>query len=99
VKKRRPAVNAAKDEKIEKVHSAEDQQNQADLPGKRLDPAAIILDLAADPERQRYIPEVYQVKPDYQEMIHRIGYLFIPVKHLDQKNAAILMQGPRDPNG
>jgi hypothetical protein len=91
-------VNAVENQKIEKVHHAENKQNQADLPRERLDSGARRFDVIADLQSEANITQIYQIKADDKKMIDRIGKTFIAVKNLDQKDPTVFMKRLRDPD-
>src|ERR1041385_7012957 len=57
--------------------------------GPALHPARRVLAVL---ERQCNVPDVDQVEPDHQQMVHRVGQRLVPAKGVHQKDAAVLVQ-------
>jgi hypothetical protein len=48
-------------------------------------------------QRQGNEPHVDKVKPDHEQVV-RIGKSAVPVKTVEKKDAAVAVEGPRDPH-
>ena len=94
-----PLPHLGKDEEIEEVHESQNQQYPADFGAQRFQYTLQVGRFVVRFERQRDEAEVDQVKADEEQMIDRIGEGLVPEETIDEKNASVLMQRLRHPDG
>src|SRR5271170_1612903 len=87
-----PLPHFGKDEEVEKVHEAQDQQDPADLGAQRFQHTLQVCGLVIRLEGQRDESKVNQVKADKEQVIDRIGEGLVAEEAIDEKNASVLMQ-------
>ena len=92
-------AHAAEDEEVEEVHPAKDEKHHAHLYGKGFNALLSRSDGVAEFQGHGHVAEVDQVKTDDKQVIDRIGEGFVAVEDVDEKHAAIFVEGAGDPDG
>jgi hypothetical protein len=87
-----------KDEEIEEVHEAEDQQHATDFRAEDFEGFFAVAGCATVFKGQADVANVDQIKTDDQEMIDGIGEPFVPMKAIHKKDPAVFMQSAGDPD-
>jgi len=87
-----------KDVQIEEVHDSKDNQYHADLLTHHLDRLPQVFDRSLGGKRVSDIPEIDQVETHDKQMVHGLRELDVPVKRVNEEDAAILVQSSRDPD-
>ena len=95
----RAPAHSAKDVEVEEVHAAEDEQDRADLGAEVLDQFLQARRLRSVPQGERDVADIDQVEADEKQVIDGIRERLIAVKGIDEKDAAIFVEGVRDPGG
>ena len=81
------------------MHDAKDQEDAADFGAEDFKGGLGVLGCAAVFEGERNAADVHKVKADDEEVINRIGEAFVAVETVDEKNAAVFVEGASDPDG
>ena len=92
-------AHAAEDEEVEEVHPAKDEKHHADLYRQGFNALLSCCDGVPELQGQSNVAEVDQVKTDDEQVIDRIGEGFVAVEDVDEKDAAIFVEGAGDPDG
>src|SRR5690606_6571319 len=83
---------------VEKVHRAEDEQNEADLRAQELDGLLRRAGFRAELECERHVTHVDQVEADDEHVIDRVCKLLVLLEAVDQKHAAVLAERAGHPH-
>ena len=86
------------EEDVEEVHSAEDKENEADLGSEDLEDILVIDDRLEDLQIEDNEAEVDEVKADDEQVVDAVGEFFVSLTAIDQKDAAVFVQGSGNPN-
>jgi hypothetical protein len=95
----RPFPHSAKDREVEEMHSAEHQQNSADLGAQGLDGLLRISGDGAVFQSQCDIADIDEIETHDQEMIDGISEALVSKKTIHEENATVFMQRASDPDG
>jgi hypothetical protein len=72
-----------KDIDVEEVHGPENEQDPSNLLADQLDRVPRGEQDSARPQSQGHISHIHEIEAHYQQMVHLIGQLCIPVKRID----------------
>src|SRR6476659_6491941 len=92
------AAPATKKEQVKEVHATEHDQYHADLDGQCFHRFLRGSDDVPEFQGHADVPEVDQVEADDEQVIDRIGEGFVAVEDVNQKHAAVFVEGAGDPN-
>src|SRR5580765_6926410 len=81
------------------MHCAKNHQNSSHFTAQQLQSSLGIDRFSPVFHGQSDESNINQVEPNYQKMVHRGCQRLISCEAVDQKNSAILMKGPGDPDG
>lgn len=93
------AAHAAEDEEVEEVHRTKHYQHHSNLDGESLNALLCVVDCVAKLESQGNVTEIDEVEADYQQVIDGVGQRLVAVEDIHQKDAAILVERARYPDG
>jgi len=85
-------------EHIEKVHPAQDEHDNAKFGRNVLDAFDNVGRLGTDSQKEEDETDVYEVKADYQKMVHVISHFLIAGEGFDEKKPAVLVERARYPD-
>ena len=80
------------DIEIEEVHGAQDEQHDSQLTAQRLEDAPRIRDLVRELQVEAHEPDVDEVEPHHEEMIHAVSELCILSEIIDQEDPVVLVK-------
>ena len=92
------AAHLRKNEQIEEVHDAEDDENQADFGAEDFQGGAGVGGLVAVFQGECDVADVDEVKADDQEVIDRIGQRRVAVKAVHEEDSTVAVQGAGHPD-
>src|SRR4029079_8181710 len=93
------ATHATKDEQVEEMHPAQNDQDHPDFDRECFNSFLCVVDYVAKFQGQGHIAEVNEVKADDQQMIHGIRECLVAVKDVHEKDSAVFVECPGDPDG
>ena len=95
----RPSSHAREHKQIEEVHQTQHQQHQSDLCTEVFNRFLGVHRRDSVFQGERHVADVDEVKPDHEQMIHRIGQLFVAKKAVHEKDSSVPVQCTGDPYG
>ena len=93
------ATHSREHEDVKEMHAAEHQHDDADFATDRFKYFPKICRCNSLFQSERNVADVDKIEANHQEMIDGPGLLCVSVKRINQKNAAILVERLRDPDG
>src|SRR5665213_2936935 len=91
--------HSRKNENVEHMHDAKDQQHHANLVTFQFDSLTQCRQRLGSLQRQTNVSDVDQVKADHQQVVYGVRELRVAAKRINQKDSAITMQRSRNPDG
>ena len=85
-------------EHVEKVHPAQDQDDDAKFGRDVFNAFHNIGGLDADPKKEQHKTEVDEVETHQEKVVYRIGHLLIAAKGFDKKESTVLVECARYPD-
>jgi hypothetical protein len=86
------------DKNVEEVHTAQEEEDDADLFALQLDRLPKGEQRSLGGQSERDISDIDEVEAYDEQVIHGVGQVCISVKGVDEKDPSILMERPGDPN-
>lgn len=87
------------EEDVEKVHRAENEQDESDFAREGFEDILSIEHCLAYLEIECNEAYVDEVKAHYKEVIDAVGHVLIAAEALHEEDATVLVKGLRDPDG
>jgi hypothetical protein len=84
---------------IEEVHRAEDEEDGADFGAELFEDLTEGIERNAQFEEEGDEAEIDEVEADEEEVVDAVGELGIAVEGIHEKDTAVFMEGPGDPDG
>ena len=91
--------HAIKIKHIEEVHESQDQQDHSKLGGDVLYTFLQCCWWRAEPEEDQYETDVNEIKPNHQQVVYRVGHLFLIFESIQKKDAPVFVERASDPDG
>ncbi len=94
-----PLAQLEKDEHIEEVHAAENEDDSADFQAEDFHDLAALNGRFPDFKRVHGVADVDEVEADEQEVVDGLCQLFITVEDVNEEKLAVAEKGMGYPNG